>query len=581
VAYVSPNRLTYNGVQIQDVLTRVFDIATVYDPTGTDRIGVKFTIAVSGMILGLNSLGENGPDATYRLTSGGDSTSLAAQFVEIRRRLTQPRGTLEFYAGGSRILRATSSPGASDGDTQNGPHPEHLHTTQIVGGTLHVEYRISCVIADVPGGLKSPILNHRWSCTDSYDPDWSLTRSTRGRVVLASAAANHRDFRSLGLPRLQDGFVRSIPELTVAPDGLAIEYIIADRRVHRVPPPPAVAWTGQRSVETDSGIGAMVSADIALRGEPGAPTAVLLARALQIALGCVNLNRQSFLNGGAFLRRFAWREGLHEATVQVSIDAQSTAEGNPMFAVDSSPIGKPLNLSDYDETRAMILPVDLHGTAEWFCAALQDVSVDNHARDTTPAGSGTGGTGSGVDGNRAPLASVATPQVAVLNPLTSLDEIFEAGHASKPYAVYSLSSSYSWGTGTTQIPIADTDPANRDQPTCVFVPMSRGKCQRRIKIHGQRANAMPKMPEPIASYTEPCGAHATLLEVVELTFAPVVPAPDGSGSLHECRAEFVYGLDRPPGLKEAFSAGRVPWLKSDGSSGAVVNGSEIFESGLL
>lgn len=277
--------IIYGQMTFFNVLTKYVNQEIMYDDSGTDAIGFRFTVAAIGHIHGLPSAGVG----ILPTTGDGDAANSLTQL----RYLLGPRQHFEMRAGvyldsfgnivtpGTPILYcdpADQQFGANKDvnfkDINNGPKCKILNVNRIVADALirvELEFEICQLICFSTGqaGNQTGVLNNRWTVVDDIDKSFFTTRTFTGKLRLSSSQVNPNNFRSLCVPPLQQGMRRDHMQFAVSEDGLNLMYTVTDKEIAFAPPAPATTWhaTFGRSIETWGQLGTYYDANITLGGD--------------------------------------------------------------------------------------------------------------------------------------------------------------------------------------------------------------------------------------------------------------------------------------------------------------------------
>lgn len=275
--------IIYGQMTFFNVLTKYVNQEIMYDDSGTDAIGFRFTVAAIGHIHGL-------PAASLGIlptTGDGDAGNSLGQL----RYLLGPRQHFEMRVGvyqdsfgnitspGTPILLcdAADQQGNLDvnfKDINNGPKCKVLNVNRIVADALirvELEFEICQLICFSTGqaGNQTGVLNNRWTVVDDIDKNFFTTRTFTGKLRLSSSQVNPNNFRNLCVPPLQQGMRRDHMQFAVSEDGLNLMYTVTDKEIAFAPPAPATTWhaTFGQSIETWGQIGQYYDANITLGGD--------------------------------------------------------------------------------------------------------------------------------------------------------------------------------------------------------------------------------------------------------------------------------------------------------------------------
>lgn len=259
--------VTYNGVKIQNCLTKRFEQEVVTTDDGSDDLFHRFTVHVSGIITGdtqgtvptnvtgdvFDNTGE--PAGTYKAFRG--------LLSETRQNFDMRVGVTNSFAGVSvlnaRPFTVGQKPGEIDLDVNNGPRCRMIDIVHIAANQV---FRVDAVFeVCLPAcgyGAESPsrsgVLSNKWTVVDEVDHNLNTTRSYSGVLRLASAYINAGDLRGFVVPLLQPGLKREKMTFEVSRDGLTLGWTCTDTEVIYSAPKPASNWNFRYEESTSNGI---------------------------------------------------------------------------------------------------------------------------------------------------------------------------------------------------------------------------------------------------------------------------------------------------------------------------------------
>ena len=151
-----PSILTYNGIEMHSVATTRFEQSVQCDPSGTDALFSRFTIAVEGLIHAQGT-------ALTAPAWVGNAGSPILNPVQYRPPDDQYNAVatampLIFNVGGVTIFQADGPiSGKAWADLDNGPKPKrvtlsHFTAADALGPTFHVSFEIECAVTRCPSG---------------------------------------------------------------------------------------------------------------------------------------------------------------------------------------------------------------------------------------------------------------------------------------------------------------------------------------------------------------------------------------------------------------------------------------------
>lgn len=610
--------IEYNGVILNNLLTKEFAQEPIWDESGTDVLGQRFRIAVlllchtqgqqilssGGNRLSADAAGapfaQRGtaePNGTGGLVANVTALPVGAtatdQELSLRPLLMAKGGKFKMRLGvntrseGRVILSAMKPPVDTefDEDISHGPKPISLKVTSIANDTLiKIEWTVEVCITGCknPPETSSGVLNNRWSQSDHIDNNWYCTRRWVGKLRLRSAITNPQQFRGLVLPPLADGFRRESMTFGSTADGLTLEYTIVDQEVAFASPFPATHWTLRHSETCGEAIESIGELSISLTGPRtaskidmiGAAAAILQARFLSV----------KFNGFKPIIRRLTLTDV--SSTDENSVELQASifhqrAEVKPIAVLNgilalnptqfSPPVAIP-NTAMANYNRDVSADPGIAGTssiAGATIAALQEVCMDKHA-----------------------YADVATsPQVVTPPDLDSppavssyiIEDVDDPDYSDLsqeqldfPYLHWAAESAYSLNANTGPAAIAKATSGSESEapePTAKFFRLSRGLATRTVTMEAIRFGKDPQFPNPIDFTESSTGIVHVVLNADVALKAPEKMA-DGT-QIRSATMTITYGLSRPPTISERLGTAPVPW-SSNGSSGATKASTDLF-----
>lgn len=220
------SKLTYNNVEINDILTENFVVEPVYQ--GSAYLHSKVTLQIEGVL--------NPAKVSYHLpaTPGRPASARVNAPITheaIRHHLSQPRKQLRYEVGGKVLVDVAA-------DSTIGPVPGPFQIYRVLDKTFFFRWSVTTYINECKREVStaSAITYHRWGMTSQIDKDFYSVRVITGRVVfdmarLSALGVRADDYRPDLFHAVQDGFKREEAEFTVLPDGYTAEYTLIDREV--------------------------------------------------------------------------------------------------------------------------------------------------------------------------------------------------------------------------------------------------------------------------------------------------------------------------------------------------------------
>lgn len=576
--------VTYNKIQLENVITRRFEQQLKYDESKTDLMYHEFRIEVEGIchIQGLPAApawigGEYGQNTR---------DTAAAQFDGIQRQLSQPRQNFEMYIGSDLLLRAVPSNIAAnmqdpDRDVDNGPKPEGVSITHIAGNqVLRVSFGITIAKVLCVTPVKTyGVLNNRWSVGETMDDHFRVTRNIRGRIRLAQSTIPAHFYKTICIPALETGFRRANIEYTVDPDGLTCDYQVTDIQVHTAAPWPATHISGTHTESTNDGVNFYADCAIRLEGPPNADKRAMITQGIRVVeakIGIITnpgMGDRYMLTQGAIIDHIGDVPAI-EVRYQIRHQFDKTRELLANLRQDR--IGKPLVLEalegiEYKNTVSQTpapYGYNSHGGTEPRDPAialflmhcyLQSPCNDYHAIAGQSLQEGS---------DKEEPGYIPPTEVSgyIPDPPVSPGDYYNKEAQASMYMAAEVESRYYFEYCRAHMPVAsetfDTNGGgesseSKTEVSTVVCNLSQPQCRREIRITAERVGRYPAMPRPVEEYTDG-ELKGYLLRYWDRAVAPRLAA-DGRKLLYTIQAYYLYALNRPPKGDEATRVGILPF----------------------
>lgn len=169
---------------------------------------------------------------------------------QIRSDWVQPRQSLLVTMGTSVLVSVTAAhedpppekpgPGldaVTDQDVNNGPYGLYISNTLVQGiRTFQSQFGLRWHVVEGTSAKPPPILSNRWVMTHHYDEQYRLSIKVRGIAIFRADAllrygTDADQYRRYILIPVEPGFERIDLQVTLAQDGLSIEYSFVDRQM--------------------------------------------------------------------------------------------------------------------------------------------------------------------------------------------------------------------------------------------------------------------------------------------------------------------------------------------------------------
>ena len=368
--------VTYNQVEMKNVLTTRFEQSCQYDESNTDLMFHKFSIAIEGIVHATVA-------ADTIILPPGNPASAVTSMDLIQATLMHPRARFTYKIGDETLLEANSNELSANRDVDNGPKPQRCDITHIAGNKVfRVRYEIDvsivkCGVKGEEGSLaetkrqalqSSDVLNNRWTLEDTLDENFYTTRTWSGKLRVAHQALVPQLYRGLVIPPLLSGYKRMSMRFSQTPDGLNLNYQINDKQVHAAPPSPATSWSGEY-LESTTKSGAKTTAEVSVRmhGPPHADKRLLLTRcvqAIETRLGNLRKGFDAIAANGIGKRRAilvlnsSFRESLDKNEVEMRVNVLRTVEPARFLNLVKKRFGRDLSVGflNYKEENNPVPP---------------------------------------------------------------------------------------------------------------------------------------------------------------------------------------------------------------------------------
>ncbi len=289
-------RVFYNGVVLQNVLTRMWDEEVVYDQSRTDALFHRFRFHFEGLVFLDQPPASDAAPAWTGLVSSPTGTPHDFRLPGIKSALLQPRGTLIIYIGDNEdsdleIFRCTAADRNLQDryrDVDNGPKPTNFNILQILGGRVaRIAFAIECAKVDCLVATGTPnapfVLNNRWSLEEEMDANAVVRRTIRGRLRLSAPIYLIGDQRTLvTIAPLERGFRRDSIRFNTDASGLECEYQVIDQQIDTAAPWPATKMEVTHNERIEDQTQLFSEIHVRLEAPIGANRGKLIQRIVQI-----------------------------------------------------------------------------------------------------------------------------------------------------------------------------------------------------------------------------------------------------------------------------------------------------------
>jgi hypothetical protein len=340
--------LSYNSVTLPYALTTQFRQEAIPDESDTDWMCSRFDVLVQSIVHS-SQLALLAPDiaASGQTNPANIMRVVYSRLMERRKQLSMTFNGQELIPQAQHFNENNALTGTVD--AQNGPKPQYCGIVQLNSNTWIITYHVIAHYWEnntinpngTPTNFRSNnVLNNRWSETVDIDGRGMSKTVRDGKFQIRSDNASglrvdelRPVMAMLGVP---PGFLRSSSRYTVTPDGLALQYQVADYEVYKKPPAPAFEAEGQY-FETLTNGGAMRHGEVflKLRGSKTTNEADLVRTAIAVAASKVFVNGATLFPGAntpenrrGFLEAGVLGVNLYENECQVRLRVRMPPANN-------------------------------------------------------------------------------------------------------------------------------------------------------------------------------------------------------------------------------------------------------------
>jgi len=563
--------MIYNGVQLLDVQTLVFDETAQYDESDTDLLYHDFRIRVMGLAH-TTSLAGSG----HVIVPWGAPPTAANAVEQIHGQLMHPRADFLYAINGETVLQATSNPNSGDLDVRSGPRPISCSITHVAGSkVIRIEYEIQvCVLKcgsewsdgeySQTGRPVQNVLNNKWSLEDTRDENFYVTRTWEGVLRVSHASKFPNAYRNVVIPPLRDGYKRTFNRFRSTPDGLNLRYSITDKQVHAAPPSPAKSWKASHTEGIAAGGGkGHAEVHVTLTGAPETNKRDLIVKCAQVVEARLGDMRKSFgadSENGQLLQSASLVEELDTNRVSMHVRVMRVPNQETYLNLLKKDLGEfldqgPKPIPNYNHTKSPFPPTfdDETKPSVMFATYLQSPCHSEHGVPQIKELE-LESPGDKYNKRKVPVE------------ISGEDEKFDSGHGlsqahqNNMYTYVEVSSEYMTHRGVYQMPIsAYSGTRQEDADTSAFVQAHEPITKRVYKVIAERVGEWPDVAGPVESRTDPNGITERLLDDTIHLSDPEL-ASDGRSLLYHIELAYTYGLSRTPTLAETLKSGTSPML---------------------
>lgn len=573
-------------VRMYGCVTRQWDQEAEYDPSGTDLVRQKLKLTFEGTVhaQGASLAGYAAAVTTYTTVNPKNVDLLPSptKISILRGLMLTPRKDITVYMNGTLALYAAALPGPDAAQVQaewvdidNGPKPRGCNVTRIVGdNTFRMVFSVELNLirctdsSPISGTGAYPVVNNRWSISESMDRDFFTKRTIRGRLRTSTSLWPAHSYRGFCFPALEAGFARESIEYEVADNGLDVTYQVTDTQVHTAAPWPATQIEATNTEETLDGVNFISSMAVRLKGAPSSPKPALIAQAVNIADSRLNYFNQGPGETKALLVNFSLIEHIGpENIIDLNMTIKRFQEdiGSYIANLMGSQMGQPLDLPTLQGGEAYN-PGLSHVPAQFGynpggderspgvlfllscylqdpCSPKKSIYRDQQQPSEAPDIQGV-------------LGSDQT-QISQVSPGTLDGGDYSQYSQDQKTAIYTMArmqSRYSEDCKAVNLAILDSTSTG---DTAVAVELSGGRASRTIIYDAERIGLQPQIPAASLTYVDG-NIRGTLLKNWLEVHPPTLSA-DGIKKVYRVTAYYKYGLNRPPSATDKIRVGVLPF----------------------
>ena len=558
--------LTYNGITLELVATRMIGRDAVYDQSGSDLLYIRWSFDVDAVY---------NPAATSYIDNGGGPVATpgtmpaATDKATLEKLLGEPRKPLVYTNGGVMMLQ--SPPPATTVDAYNGPKPTFCHVRQIYGSkTFLISYRIETYVSSCESPEDrsfDPVLSNRYEVHHDIDDQRMTTIQTNGvaqfrmDALSLSPTGNADHFRSKCLPPIPIGFQRKRIRATVNAVGNLLVWSCIDQEMFYSLGNPNKygvehfeAIFGHQSNPVDIGgtqsIFDMESLDVHVVGSKNSSKDNLLEFALTMAIERLGLKANPVTDQDALIRSVSIQEQIHNRIVDFRITTQVPPAKNGIVglgAVNGIRLGVDLLRSLANNGQNPQMPNDNNSrgsyVGEAFAAALQ---VACSAIEPVKSEPGQ------VKGNSyTPMQTYDPPYVetsVVPDLAKQITKYSQETTNNGLYTEYRVQARWKNDQGVRMMPVAGRR-SERPVFLQLYAPVKKIQYTWTVERNGNT----PKLPSPIHN-----DQRMILLES-NVEPSEIHLAPDGQTSVYRVAGQYTYGLDIAGDEDFEITYPTVPW----------------------
>jgi hypothetical protein len=434
------------------------------------------------------------------------------------------------------------------------------------------------------------VLGHRWSCVDKINENGYTSRSYTGSLTLANPNWSPNDFRAITIPPIVPGMMRKSIDYVASEDNLTLRYTVSDEEVTITAPAPARTIKITHN-EADYDGGAKVSFSVRVQLTTDRKTSLyplmLLAAAIvdqRLFLGqAIVANNKD----AVFVQRYEYTteqgsDQSHGLTLVVSGERHPLPVQNPIVfrAITMSrslswrPVRDTVNapLATYNNVLSRGNRPGEQPDTEGGIPAISVLHTFLTNSCTTKFGTESAISTSEeitqrirrIDDLEASQPDYDTELTYEAYPDAITVEIndneanapvlptYSTHHTTFIYSHYNITTGYGLKTLNIPLPVARTQGVTA--ASNILVSIGPRQPTRKIRIEAERVGAPPRLPEPVASFTETgdyiagVGTGTVKNTLISSTTQHLNPAPvaDGQSLMYTSYLDLEYSQDSEP-----------------------------------
>jgi hypothetical protein len=435
------------------------------------------------------------------------------------------------------------------------------------------------------------VLGHRWSCIDRINDNGYTTRTYTGSVSLANPNWNPNDFRAITVPPIVPGMMRKAIEYVASEDNLTLRYSVTDEEVTVTAPDPARnIHISHNESALEFGSKVHFTVRVTMSGDRNCRLYDLMQLGHAIVEQRLYLDQALVKNtlAACLIRRWDYtsEQGTdqnHSMTLVVSGERHAIDQANPNAlnraqTMSRSLCWRPVRsnvaalLSTYNNVLSRGNRLGEQPDTEGGIPAISIL----HTFLTTPCTTTFGASGAvstseevtqrirRIDDLEESQPDYDTESMYQAYPAAVTVEIndnvangpvlatYSTQHATFFYSHYNITTSYGLQTLNIPLPVAQTYGYNIKSN--VLVSIGPRQPTRKIRIEAERVGSPPRLPEPVASFTESSayvpggGSQLVTNTLISSKVQHLNPAPvaDGQSLMYTSYLDLDYSQDLEP-----------------------------------